>query len=147
MLELDIRLQYPCLSPAKRARRCRTMARQATGPSHWPRRRKLREPNSCRLIQIHCHLVSCLVDESRARNASRATSRSIIGPAPPLFFVLILFDSPCPASSARRSGVLGGNRGWPASSGLSFVVRPPLCLCQLGWVVWDGWVAKSAHQT
>lgn len=43
MLELDVRLnsKTPCLSPAKRARRCRTMARQATGPSHWPRRRKL----------------------------------------------------------------------------------------------------------
>ncbi|KAH8120861.1 hypothetical protein LI328DRAFT_117643 [Trichoderma asperelloides] len=148
MLELDIRLQYPCPSPAKRARRCRTMTRQATGPSHWPRRRKLREPNSCRLIQIHCHLVSCLVDESRARNASRATSRSIIGPAPPLFFFSFSSSLIRPALPPLRADlgfwmaiVVGQRRlGCHLRCGR-------LCACASlgGWCGMDG--LQKAHQT
>ncbi|KAL7966542.1 hypothetical protein HDV63DRAFT_384258 [Trichoderma sp. SZMC 28014] len=55
---------------------------------------------------------------------------------PPPLFPSFIFGSP-----ARRSGVLDGNRGWPALPGA--ILRGAAAILPLGWRGMDGWVAKK----
>lgn len=117
------------------------MTRQATGPSHWPRRRKLREPKSLVVDLIDSpdplsfgFLPRGCVNES-ANCKQSYTLRSIIGPAPSPFIFLPRLLLPCPFFCAQIWG--WGWQSWLASVAWgysSWCGRYSACL----WVVWDG---------
>lgn len=147
MLKLDMRLEYTPVS--------RQLNEGAEMPHHDPTGHwsvplasppEIARAKRRRLIhQIHCIGIWPFASwvQSRQRNASRASSRRIIGPAPPLFASLpsALICLVLPLLSAD----LGfGWQSWLASVVWAVNCGAAAILPVPSWVVWDGWVAESA---
>lgn len=115
------------------------MTRQATGPSHWPRRRKLREPKSRRLIhQIDALSIRSFASWVQSESAGLHHGASLAQPLPFLFSSIFLcLALPC-LFCPQIWGF--GWQTWLASVFGAVILwcGRYFCLCPLGWCGMDG---------